>query len=76
MSAQKSGHIEVQYVPGHTQYLTDMMSRSYLLAKDQDTYSEFEVVNVVQFLLYWTRRDSTMQVLETTILKGRPEEKV
>ena len=42
--------IEVQYVPGHTQCLADMMSRSYLPTKGQDTYSEFEAVNVVQFL--------------------------
>ena len=36
--------IEVQYVPGHTQYLADMMTISYLPAKGQDTYSEFEAV--------------------------------
>ena len=39
--------IEVQYVPGHTQHLADMMSRTYLPAKGQDTHSEFEAVNVV-----------------------------
>ena len=37
-------------VPGRTQHLADMMSRSYLPAKGQETYSEFEAVNVVQFL--------------------------
>ena len=42
--------IEVQYVPGHKQHLAEMMSRSYLPATGQDTYSEFEAVNVVQFL--------------------------
>ena len=42
--------IEVQYVPGRTQHLADTMSRSYLPAKGQETYSEFEAVNVVQFL--------------------------
>ena len=64
---------------------TDMMSRSYLPAKGQETYSEFEAVNVVQFLPIGqerlekfrleTERDGTMQVLKTTILKGWPEEK-
>ena len=77
--------IEVQYVPGRTQHLADMMSRSYLPAKGQETHSEFEAVNVVQFLPIGqerlekfrleTERDSTMQVLKTTILKGWPEEK-
>ena len=77
--------IEVQYVPGHTRHLADMMSRSYLPAKGQDTYSEFKAVNVVQFLPIGqerlekfrleTERDSTMQVLKTTILKGWPEDK-
>lgn len=62
-----------------------MMSRSYLPAKGQDTYSEFKAVNVVQFLPIGqerlekfrleTERDSTMQVLKTTILKGWPEDK-
>lgn len=42
--------IEVQYVPGRTQHLADMMSRSYLPTESQDTYREFEVVNAVQFL--------------------------
>ena len=43
--------IEVQYVPGLTQHLADMMSRSYLPTQCQDTYSEFELVSAVQFLL-------------------------
>ena len=76
---------EVQYVPGRTQHLANMMSRSYLPAKGKDTYSEFEAVNVVQFLPIGqerlekcrleTERDSTMQVPKTTILKGWPEDK-
>ena len=70
--------IEVQYVPGRTQHLAGMMSRSYLPAKGQGIYSEFEGVNAVQFLPIGqerlekfrlkTERDSTMQVLKTTIL--------
>ena len=77
--------IEVQYVPGRTQHLADMMSRSYLPAEGQDTHSEFEAVNVVQFLPIGrerlekfrleTERDGTMQVLKATILKGWPEDK-
>ena len=77
--------IEVQYIPGHTQHLADMMSRSYLHAKGQDTYSDFEAVNVVHVLpvgqgrleKFWleSERDSTMQVLKTTILKDCPEGK-
>ena len=61
------------------------MRRSYLPAKGQETYSEFEAVNIVQFLPIGqerlekfrleTERDGTMQVLKTTILKGWPEEK-
>ena len=42
--------IDVQYAPGHTQHLADMMSRSYLPADGQETCNEFEVVNAVQFL--------------------------
>ena len=42
--------IEVQYVPDHTQHLADMMSRSCLPAEGQGTFTEFEAVNVVQFL--------------------------
>ena len=77
--------IKVQHVPGCTQQMADMMSRSYLPAKSQDTYSEFEAMNAVQFLRIGkerlekfrleTERDSTMQVLKTTIVKGWPEDK-
>ena len=54
-----------------------MMSRSYVPAKSQDIYSEFEAVNVVQFLpggqerlekfRLETERDSTMQVLHEMV---------
>ena len=42
--------INVQYTPGHTQHLADMMSRSFLPADNQGTPNEFEVINAVQFL--------------------------
>ena len=61
------------------------MSRSYLPTDSQDTYREFEVVNAVQFIPMGqeklekfgleTEKDDTLQVLKTTILKGRPEDK-
>lgn len=61
------------------------MSRSYLPTDSRDTYSEFEVVNAVQFIPMGqeklenfrleTEKDDTLQVLKTTILKGRPEDK-
>ena len=74
--------IDVQYAPGQTQHLGDMMSRSYLPADGQETCNEFEVLNAVQFLPMGrvrlqkfrleTERDNTLQVLKTTILKGWP----
>ena len=77
--------IEVQYVRGRTQHLADMMSRSYLPKDSQDTYSEFEVVNAIQFIAMGqeklehfrleTEQDDTLEVLKTTILKGRQEDK-
>ena len=77
--------IEVQYSPGHTQHLADMMSRSYLPADGQGTCNEFEFVNAVQFLPIGqgklqkfrveTEQDDTLQSLKTTILKGWPEDK-
>ena len=42
--------IDIQYTPGHTQHLADMMSRSFLPADLQAHPSEFESVNAVQFL--------------------------
>ena len=77
--------IEVQYSPGHTQHLADMMSRSYLPADGQGTCNEFEIVNAIQFLPIGqgklqkfrveTEQDDTLQALKTTILKGWPEDK-
>ena len=77
--------IEVQYVRGSKKHLADMMSRSYLPKDCQDTYSEFEVVNAVQCIPMGqeklenfrleTEKDDTLQVLKTTILKDRPEDK-
>ena len=77
--------IEVQHVRGRTQHLADMTSRSYLPTDSQDTYSEFEVVNAVQFLPMGQEKlakfrlepeiDNTLQVLKMVILKGWPEDK-
>ena len=70
--------IDFQYTPGHTQHLADMMSRSFLPADGQANPSEFESVNVVQFLpvrqeriqkiQLKTAKDETLQVLMNTIL--------
>lgn len=48
--------IDVQYTPGHTQHLTDIMSRSFIPAGNQGTPNEFEVINAVQFLSMRQRR--------------------
>ena len=77
--------INVQYAPGNTQQLEDMMSRSYLPADGHETCNKFEVVNAVQFLpmrqarlqkfRLETEMDNTLQILKTTILKGWLEDK-
>ena len=77
--------IYVQYTPGHTQLLADMMSRSFLSADGQPTSSEFESVNGVQFLpmrqervqkiQLETAKDETLQLLMDTILKRWPEDR-
>ena len=78
--------IDVQYTPGHTQHLADMMSRSFLPAHGQVASSEFETVNAVQFLpmrqeriqkiQLATAQDETLQLLMNTILKGWPEDRL
>ncbi|KAK2566265.1 Retrovirus-related Pol polyprotein from transposon 17.6 [Acropora cervicornis] len=78
-------YIGVQYTPGYTQHLADMMSRSFIPAGNQGTPSEFEAINAVQFLpmrpekiqklQLETSKDETLQLLKATILEGWPEER-
>ena len=75
----------VQYTPGHTQHLADMMSRSFLPADHQRTPSEFEVINAVRFLpmrpekiqklQLQTSKDETLRLLKATILEGWHEDR-
>ena len=77
--------IDVQYTPGHTQHLADMMKKSSPPADGQANPSEFESVNAVQFLpmrqervqkiQLETAEDETLHLLMDTILKGWPEDR-
>ena len=77
--------IDVQYTPGHSQYLADMMSRSFIPAGNQGTSKEFEVINAVQFLpmrpekkrklQLENSKDETLQLLKATILEGWSEDR-
>ena len=77
--------VKIQYNPGTTMHLADMMSRAYLPTTDQKSRDEFECVNAVKFLPMReekiqqiraaSERDGTMQLLKTTILEGWPEDK-
>ena len=77
--------IDVQYTPGHTQQIADMMSRSFISAGNRGTPSEFEVINAVQFppmrpekiqkLQLEFSKDETLQLLSATTLEGWPEER-
>ena len=77
--------IDVQYTSGHSQYLADMMSRSFIPAGNQGTSNEFEVINADQFLQMRsnkiqklqleTSKDETLQLLKATILEGWPEDR-
>ena len=77
--------INVQYTPGHTQHLADMMSSSFLPADNQGTPNEFEVINAVQFLpmrpekiqklQLETSKDETLQLLKATIVEGWQEDR-
>ena len=72
--------LEVQYVPSHTQHLADMMSRSYLptakipIARLKGWVPSNSFLCVEKFRLE-TKKDNTLQVLKTTILKAWPEDK-
>ena len=72
--------IDIQYTPGHTQHLADMMNWSFIPAGNQGIPSEFEAIDAVQFLPMQsekiqkfqlkTSKDETLQLLKATILKG------
>ena len=71
--------IDVQYTPGHTQLLADMMSRSFLPADGQSSSSEFKFLPMrqerVQKVQLETAKDETLQLLMDTILKGWAEDR-
>ena len=77
--------VKIQYNPGTTMHLADMMSRAYPPTTDQKSRDEFECVNAVKFLPMREEKirqiraasecDGTMQLLKTTILEGWPEDK-
>ena len=77
--------INVQYTPGHTQHLADMMNRSFILGGNQGIRNELEVIDAVQFLpmrpekiqklQLETSKDETLQLLTATILEGWQEDR-
>ena len=77
--------IQVTYQPGPTMYIADLLSRSYLPKTPDASCTEFEHINMAQFLPISDERlaeikestasDEALQSVKTTVLDGWPADK-